>query len=158
MNESKDMKEVTKAMALNLFGKKSLPRKAGELDEYAIAIVLVLKGDGKEYYAVQQTNEFGNLAVTHDFEGNSGIKRILEAYPVAKLKMDINGKEWKKCTRLDKIKYLLSGNIAFVPAKEYLEQRDDDELDRLCVRVMRVTEQRYYDINHLDERNINDQE
>lgn len=132
-------KELTLAEAMNRFGLGRLPARAKEGDLWAIAIVLVMKTNGKQYYAIQGSDPKGNLVIREDFEGDHGIVSVLSAYPVVKFKAEIDGKPLAKADRLDKEVWL--GHVPHpVVEKTSLGKMTDGEIDDLIIRCLRLRE------------------
>lgn len=159
MEQEKTKKELTRIEALRKFGMTRLPKMAAEGDLWAWAVVLVLKTDGKEYYCVQGTDDKGNLVIKNDYEEKAGIVRILKVYPITRSKIELNKKPLEKCTKEDKTKWLAAAGkewkdgvkISHVPDAETLGKMSDEELDALCVRVLRIREDQFMRTNGVEE-------
>lgn len=131
-------KEITLAEALNRVGKGKLPVRAKDGDLWAEAVVLVLKTNGKEYYALQGTNRHGNLIIKEDYEDH-GIVKVINAYPTVKFKAEVDGKSLDKATREEKEKWLGKAPYPIIE-KLRIKEMSDDEIDDLLVRCMRMQE------------------
>lgn len=137
-------KEYTKIEALRYFDLDKLPRKRKDDEEYAEAIVLALKTNGKEYYIIHGVDKFGNIVVKKDFEGTYGIVKVLEIYPVTKVKLEIDGVPLSKAKKQEKIDWLTTTTKAdkhcgFVDV-DALQLMTMAELDRKIVCYLRFRE------------------
>ena len=141
--------EVTKALAMQYFGLRRLPAKIKAGDNVVSAVVLLLKTNGKEYYAVQGTDVNGNLVIKADFEERYGIAEIRQVYPVVKFTAELEGKPLEDCGRSDMVEWILKAGVKFIPSRTYLEAMDFEELKKLCIRALRFRENELmkYDMN-----------
>lgn len=129
-------------LALQCYGLTRLPAKAKQGDLWSDAVVLTRKTDGKEYYAVQGTDRNGNLVIKRDFEDVHSVMEILAVYPTVRIYPKIDGKLLDKVKRERKVSFLDGERrgFGFVPSLAMLEGMDDEGIDELCVRMMRLRE------------------
>ena len=144
-------KEFTKIEALSYFDLDKLPRKHKDGEEYAEAIALALKTDGKEYYVVQGVDKDGNIVVKKDFEGTYGIVRLLEIYPVTTVKVEIDGVPLSKAKKQDKVNWIRTVTTAdkhdVAVDEAGLQAMTMAELDKMVIRYLRFREAKMRMIN-----------
>lgn len=129
--------EKTRIEAMAFFGLSKMPRKLRKDEAYNNAILKVLKFDGNNYYVIQKANNDGKLNIVMDFDGPA-IHSIVETYPIDPFIPQVKGINVKEADVVEKVLFLSECNFDFVPNAEKLGQMSIEELDELCIRVIRV--------------------
>lgn len=129
--------ERTRIEAMAFFGLSKLPKKLRKEETYTSAIVKIQKFDGNMYYAIQRSDKTGKLRIVKDFEELYAISSIEEVYPIDPFMPIIEGKSLKIMDIVEKIVFLTNCKQEWIPSAEELGKMEVEQLDELCVRVLR---------------------
>jgi hypothetical protein len=130
--------ERTRIEAMAFFGLSKLPKKLRKEETYTSAIVKIQKFDGNMYYAIQRSDKTGKLRIVKDFEELYAISSIEEVYPIDPFMPIIEGKSLKIMDIVEKIVFLTNCKQEWIPSAEELGKMEVEQLDELCVRVLRA--------------------
>lgn len=130
--------ERTRIEAMAFFGLSKLPKKLRKEETYTSAIVKIQKFDGNMYYAIQRSDKTGKLSIVKDFEELYAISSIEEVYPIDPFMPIIEGKSLKIMDIVEKVVFLTNCKQEWIPSAEELGKMEVEQLDELCVRVLRA--------------------
>lgn len=130
--------EQTRIEAMAFLGLSKLPKKLRKEETYTTAVVKIQKYDGNMYYAIQRSDNTGKLNIVKDFEELHAIARIEEIYPLDPFVPMIEGRTMKSMDIVDKILFLSNCKQDWIPSAAELGAMNIDDLDGLCVRVLRA--------------------